>query len=99
MTPSWLRWPPNCCETCVGPWVRTEAWAGRCEKHDSLEVGIVTDARFRCPAFQRRPDDPMMAEPEPKPLLLGHAVSRESTSSGVEQSDACETHKMHESAL
>lgn len=56
MTPSWLKWPPNCCETRTGPWVKLEAYTGRCEKHDSLEYGTVTDTRFRCPSFQRRED-------------------------------------------
>lgn len=51
--PSWLRWPPNCCETCVG-WEAREKWVGTCVKSDSLECGTTTDSRFRCPAFQRR---------------------------------------------
>lgn len=54
--PSWLRWPPNCCETCIGPWIRHSDWVGKCEKPDSLEYGTPTDARFRCPSFQRKPD-------------------------------------------
>jgi hypothetical protein len=54
--PSWTRWPPNCCETCVGPWVKIDDYTGRCEKHDSLELGSRTDSRFRCPAFQRKAD-------------------------------------------
>lgn len=56
--PSWLRWPPNCCETCVGPWRRLGPHHGRCDKGDSLEAGTTTDSRFRCPAFVRRPDPP-----------------------------------------
>ena len=55
--PSWQRWPPNCCETCVGPWRRTADHVGMCEKGDSLEFGTTTDSRFRCPAFQRRKED------------------------------------------
>lgn len=55
--PSWLRWPPNCCETCVG-WKADAAdrWIGTCNKAESLELSARTDARFRCPSFQRRPD-------------------------------------------
>lgn len=54
--PSWLRWPPNCCETCTGPWVRNEQqkWVGTCGKVTALEYGAVTDARFRCPDFIRQ---------------------------------------------
>jgi len=53
--PSWLRWPPNCCETCVG-WQREAGgqFLGLCVKADSLELGTHTDTRFRCPAFVRR---------------------------------------------
>lgn len=54
MIPSWLRWPPNCCETCVGPWLAETRWVGRCGKADSLEYGTTTDARFRCPSFVRK---------------------------------------------
>lgn len=55
--PSWMKWPPNCCETCVG-WNKAtdEKWTGLCNKSDSLELGMTTDSRFRCPAFQRRED-------------------------------------------
>ena len=59
--PSWLRWPPNCCETCTGPWKQSERWFGTCEKADSLNYGTHTDARFRCQDFQRRPDPPKPA--------------------------------------
>lgn len=52
--PSWQRWPPNCCETCIGPWRSTAPHTGLCQKADSLEFGTTTDSRFRCPAFQRR---------------------------------------------
>lgn len=54
--PSWLRWPPNCCETCVG-WERHDTYTGRCQKHNSLDVSTITDTRYRCPAFQRKPDN------------------------------------------
>lgn len=56
--PSWMRWPPNCCETCIGPWRRdlSDRWVGVCEKPDSLEFSTRTDARFRCIAFQRKED-------------------------------------------
>ena len=56
--PSWLRWPPNCCETCTGPWKKKDEWTGTCEKADSLEYGLVTDSRFRCPSFQRKQEKP-----------------------------------------
>jgi hypothetical protein len=52
--PSWLRWPPNCCETCTGPWFRHSEWTGTCNKASSLNYGDTTDARFRCQDFQRR---------------------------------------------
>lgn len=57
LPPSWLRWPPNSCETCEGPWVKTkdERWLGECQKHDSLQFGTTTDARYRCQAFVRKP--------------------------------------------
>lgn len=56
--PSWLRWPPNCCETCVGPWHRTERsqYEGTCGNANSLNYGERTDARFRCQDFVRRTD-------------------------------------------
>lgn len=53
--PSWMKWPPNCCETCTG-WIRSEQWVGKCNDSDSLLVGETTDARFRCPTFKRKPD-------------------------------------------
>lgn len=55
-TPSWLRWPPNCCETCTGPWIKKDEWTGVCAKVEALEYGAVTDARFRCPSFVRKTD-------------------------------------------
>jgi hypothetical protein len=58
MRPSWERWPPNCCESCIGPWVRKGEYWGICGKSDSLEFGTSTDTRFRCPAFERRPEPP-----------------------------------------
>lgn len=50
--PSWMRWPPNCCETCIN-WRKNEKeeWVGKCTKSDFEEV---TDARFRCQDFVRR---------------------------------------------
>lgn len=57
--PSWLRWPPNCCETCTGPWTRTQRseFEGECGKASSLNYGEKTDARFRCQDFVRKPDE------------------------------------------
>jgi len=54
--PSWQRWPPNCCETCVGPWKADTGsqWYGECQNAGSLNYGEKTDARFRCQDFQRR---------------------------------------------
>lgn len=43
--PSWLRWPPNCCETCSG-WRQTGNYAGRCEQTNSTNSSDITDARF-----------------------------------------------------
>lgn len=51
--PSWLKWPPNCCETCIG-WRKTAEWVGKCFKSDSLNHGETTDSRYRCPAFVRK---------------------------------------------
>jgi hypothetical protein len=55
--PSWERWPPNCCETCTGPWepLENDPWVGRCRKSASVNYGHITDARFRCQDFQRKP--------------------------------------------
>lgn len=56
MLPSWMRWPPNCCETCVGWQIdKDDRWIGVC-KGESLDAGTKTDARYRCPSFQRRLD-------------------------------------------
>jgi hypothetical protein len=57
VVPSWLKWPPNCCETCTGPWQKTGDWEGRCGKSSSVNYGDRTDARFRCQDFERKPDD------------------------------------------
>ena len=54
LKPSWLRWPPNCCETCSGPWKRTGEWEGTCYNGDSVNWGDKTEARFRCQDFKRR---------------------------------------------
>jgi len=55
-TPSWQKWPPNCCETCIGPWIKEADWVGRCDNPTSLNYGEQTDARFRCQDFKRRTD-------------------------------------------
>lgn len=54
--PSWLRWPPNCCETCIS-WssLPDERWVGRCSA-SGVNGGDKTDARFRCQDFQRKPE-------------------------------------------
>lgn len=53
--PSWLRWPPNCCEACTG-WIpdATIKWIGRCNQGGSLNAGEQTDSRFRCQDYVRR---------------------------------------------
>ena len=51
-TPSWLRWPPNCCETCVA-WRKEGEHVGRCESPVSTHIATDTDSRFRCPDFYR----------------------------------------------
>lgn len=51
--PSWLRWPPNCCETCVS-WQPTVATNGRCDNPTSTHEGDTTDSRFRCQDFYRK---------------------------------------------
>lgn len=50
--PSWERWPPNCCETCIH-WkpLEAERWIGTCTTNPFDEI---TDARFRCPSFSRK---------------------------------------------
>jgi len=52
--PSWMRWPPNCCETCTG-WSKlpNETYVGRCNQ-SSINSGDITDARFRCQDFKRK---------------------------------------------
>lgn len=56
--PSWMRWPPNCCEACIG-WQRVpevhehHPHLGRCNTDKSLNCGDLTDSRNRCPAFIR----------------------------------------------
>ena len=55
MLPSWRRWPPNCCEACIGWAKATEVeHIGVCNMSDSLDVGTTTDSRYRCPAFVRK---------------------------------------------
>lgn len=56
-TPSWLRWPPNCCETCTG-WRKTGDYVGKCEQGASINSGDVTDSRMRCPDFTRKGETP-----------------------------------------
>lgn len=51
--PSWLRWPPNGCETCVS-WQSGENFVGRCENQNSTHAGDETDSRFRCQDFKRK---------------------------------------------
>lgn len=51
--PSWMRWPPNCCETCVG-WQPKTQYTGKCNSSESLDCGTTTDTRYRCPAFIRK---------------------------------------------
>lgn len=53
--PSWLRWPPNCCETCTG-WRAKEQYTGTCEQGGSTHESTTTDSRFRCPDFVRKPE-------------------------------------------
>lgn len=50
--PSWLRWPPNCCETCIS-WRKEQTHVGRCESPVSTHIDTETDSRFRCPDFIR----------------------------------------------
>lgn len=63
--PSWLRWPPNSCETCVswnhtGKYTTAEGeviysnFVGICNSSSSFDQGLPTDARYRCPAFKRK---------------------------------------------
>ena len=55
--PSWMRWPPNCCETCTGWKVNADdRWIGVCNNAISLDCGTKTDARYRCPNFERKSD-------------------------------------------
>lgn len=54
--PSWLRWPPNCCETCEH-WRRRDYYIGLCDSPISTHVSTVTDLRFRCQDFHRKPDN------------------------------------------
>lgn len=64
LKPSWLRWPPNCCETCESwqrrPKVTTISgdivsdYIGICNNPFSLDHGNVTDTRYRCPNFKRK---------------------------------------------
>lgn len=56
-TPSWQRWPPNCCETCIN-WTQDKAdrWIGDCND-DVMGIGQRTDARYRCPNFKRKAEE------------------------------------------
>lgn len=55
--PSWKRWPPNCCESCIG-WIKSAdeytPYIGKCNKDNSIDCNTTTDSRYRCPAFQRK---------------------------------------------
>lgn len=53
--PSWLKWPPNCCETCIS-WERDKYidYVGICSNAVSLDSGEKTDSRYRCPSFKRK---------------------------------------------
>lgn len=51
--PSWLRWPPNCCEVCRS-WQDLGNHIGRCEDGKSTHAGDETDSRFRCQNFYRK---------------------------------------------
>ncbi len=53
--PSWLRWPPNCCETCQH-WARKSDYLGNCASPSSTNILSETDSRFRCQDFVRVPD-------------------------------------------
>jgi hypothetical protein len=54
-TPSWMRWPPNCCETCVS-WSKDRDfdYVGMCSNPISMDSGERTDSRYRCPCFVRK---------------------------------------------
>jgi hypothetical protein len=56
--PSWLRGRGNHCETCVS-WSKdkTIQYCGTCTNPSSMDSGEVTDSRYRCPSFERRPDE------------------------------------------
>lgn len=54
--PSWLRWPPNCCETCTS-WLQVDAAYGKCGNPASTNEGEPTDSRFRCQDFYRKPEN------------------------------------------
>jgi hypothetical protein len=56
--PSWMRWPPNCCETCVS-WSKDKhvRYCGMCTSAVSMDSGEITDCRYRCPSFMRK-DEP-----------------------------------------
>lgn len=51
--PSWLRWPPNSCETCTF-WQQETDYSGMCENQKSTHAGDHTDSRFRCQDFYRK---------------------------------------------
>ena len=54
--PSWMRWPPNCCEACTG-WVpiKDYKYVGTCTNARSIHCGFVMDSRDRCVEFVRKP--------------------------------------------
>ncbi|MBR0867321.1 hypothetical protein ACVIWV_005752 [Bradyrhizobium diazoefficiens] len=53
--PSWMKWPPNSCEVCTA-WKRDGEWNGVCQRAASIHFEQPTDARQRCPEYQRKPD-------------------------------------------
>ena len=63
--PSWKRWPPNCCETCVSwnktatyeyadGWVLESDYIGVCSNAYSMDHGTITDSRYRYQSFKRK---------------------------------------------
>jgi hypothetical protein len=54
--PSWMRWPPNCCETCAG-WDKQTDFTGLCVRAESKNHGDITESRQRCAGFRRKADD------------------------------------------
>jgi hypothetical protein len=53
--PSWMKWPPNCCESCTG-WIKKSDFEGVCGRVESMHSGDITESRRRCSEFKRRSD-------------------------------------------